>query len=76
MKQVITGPYGAVAYHVTRQSAAPFPALDIPDCSFASGVDMVAANSPRAPGVVHLPRLERTRAAVALLGIPAKRGEH
>ncbi|QUJ77270.1 hypothetical protein KDD17_04440 [Sulfitobacter albidus] len=75
MKQVITGPYGLIAYHAPRQAAACYPALNIPDCGFARGQESAAANSPSAPGVVQLPRRRRARAAVELFGTPGRRGE-
>lgn len=75
MKQIITGPYGRVAYH----GAAPvelsqFPALNLPCLAFARGEHLIASNEIYAPNVVRLPRHMRSRAALAMFGKPEKRG--
>lgn len=74
MKQIITGPFGRVAYHsASRQSSGQYPALNLPCLKFASGAMPQAANQTNAPGVIRLPSRTRARAALAMFGTPAKR---
>jgi len=61
MKQIITGPMGRVAYHgMSGQHRGQYPALNLPCLQFARGINAVAANSINAPGVIQLPRWQRT----------------
>jgi hypothetical protein len=73
MKQIITGPYGRVAYHGASHACGQYPALNLPCRAFARGDLLVAANSANAPGVIAMPRQLRTGAAMAMFGTPAKR---
>lgn len=74
MKQIITGPFGRVAYHGTTQRLrGQYPALNLPCREFARGDMLVAANNSGAPGVIQLPRQMRRGAALAMFGSPAQR---
>lgn len=74
MKQVMTGPYGYVAYFDPKgTSPAQYPALNIPLCDFAKAGAQSAANATDAPRVVRLPRQMRRRAALAMFGSPERR---
>jgi hypothetical protein len=70
MKQIITGPFGRVAYHnaggVGRNQ---YPTLNIPCSTFARGEMMQPANKSHAPNVIQL----RSRAAMVMFGAPIKR---
>ncbi|MCX7565017.1 hypothetical protein OS189_01505 [Sulfitobacter sp. F26169L] len=74
MTQIITGPFGRMAYydgHAT--TGGQYPALDLPDTTFARGESLTAANDSVALQVIQLPRQMRSRAALAMFGTPAKR---
>ncbi|MDG1069475.1 MAG: hypothetical protein P8P40_14050 [Sulfitobacter sp.] len=70
MKQIITGPFGRVAYHNAAQSgAAQYPSLNMPCRDFARGEALVAANDAGVSNVVHPARAQHSRAATARYGI-------
>lgn len=74
MKQIITGPFGRVAYHNAAQSGAgQYPALNMPSRDFACGDMPVAANAAYAPHVVPLLRRQRGNAAFAITGMAFQR---
>jgi hypothetical protein len=74
MKQIITGPFGRIAYFGTSgQGAGQYPSLNLPFTAFAKGCMTTVANVTSAPGVIQLPRQLRSRAALAMFGQPAKR---
>ncbi|WP_299029436.1 hypothetical protein [uncultured Sulfitobacter sp.] len=74
MNQIITGPFGRLAYFGADEGASgQYPALNAPSVAFAQGHDLIGANMIYAPNVVSLPRQMRTRAAEAMFGVPAKR---
>ncbi|KIN71832.1 hypothetical protein [Sulfitobacter guttiformis] len=74
MKQIITGPFGRLAYHdASRKPVGLYPALNAPCCEFARADRLVAANNLYAPRVVEMPRQLRSRAAMAMFGTPTKR---
>ncbi len=73
MTQIITGPFGRLAYHAVAAAAAQYPALNVPCTGFARAPGATAANQSSAPDVVSLPRHMRGSAALALFGNPAKR---
>ena len=57
MEQIITGPFGRVAYHnAALAGAGQYPALNMPDRDFVRGEMPVAANKRYAPHVVPLLR--------------------
>ena len=56
MQQIITGPFGRLAYHAACASeAGQYPVLNAPCRDFAAGRALVPVNSPFAPHVVPLP---------------------
>ncbi|MDC0135863.1 hypothetical protein OAI26_04195 [Sulfitobacter sp.] len=74
MKQIITGPFGRLAYHdAAGTDAGLYPALNEPNCDFARGAKLVAANDAGGLTVMRMPRQMGRRAAVAMFGNPAKR---
>lgn len=74
MKQIITGPYGRIAYfNPTPAGAKAYPALNLPSCDFARAKTLKAANSASAPQVIRLPRSTRRNAALAMFGAPERR---
>lgn len=74
MTQIITGPFGCVAYHdQTPKALGQYPALNLPCRAFARGDEAIGANDAYAPNVVRLPRHMRTGAALAMFGSPSKR---
>jgi hypothetical protein len=74
MKQIITGPFGRVAYHdACTVERGQYPALNLPCLAFARGKTLVAANEVATPCVISLPRQMRTGAALAMFGSPVKR---
>ncbi|WP_298861850.1 hypothetical protein [uncultured Sulfitobacter sp.] len=74
MKQIITGPFGRLAYHDAGMSdTGLYPALNAPCCEFARGKKLVAANDTGGLTVLQMPRQMRRRAAVAMFGNPTKR---
>ncbi len=74
MTQIITGPFGRLAYHDSgSENHLGYPALNVPSCDFARAEMLVAANQSHALNVVQLPRQMRSRAALAMFGEPTKR---
>jgi len=74
MKQIITGPFGCVAYHNTVDRCdQQYPALNIPSRDFACRDMPLAANHVYAANVVPMNRRVPVCTAVALFGISAKR---
>lgn len=74
MKQIITGPFGRLAYHdAAATDAGLYPALNEPCCAFARGAQLRAANDANEPTTVKMPRQMRRNAAVAMFGNPTKR---
>jgi hypothetical protein len=85
MKQIITGPMGRVVYHNgSEANGGQYPALNVPCRAFARADVLIAANAIYAPitiqpkdaigqNVIQLPRKMRSRAALAMFGVPAKR---
>ncbi|MEH6829695.1 hypothetical protein [Sulfitobacter sp.] len=74
MTQIITGPFGRLAYHdADALEAGLYPALNRPNCDFARGEKLIAANDAGGSAVVNMPRQMRRHAAVAMFGNPAKR---
>jgi len=72
MKQIITGPFGRVAYHnAAHDGAGQYPALNMPCCNFARGHTLVAANNGYASNVVPLARAVFNRAAIVGLSLSA-----
>lgn len=70
MKQIITGPFGRVAYHnAALVGAGQYPSLNIPSRDFARGEMPVAANTVYAPHVVPLMRCQSGGAALAMTGM-------
>ncbi|MGB5863698.1 MAG: hypothetical protein WBG95_05315 [Sulfitobacter sp.] len=72
MKQIMTGPFGRVAYHGAAEQAE-FPALSVPCCAFAQGRGMMPANENHGPNIIAMPRRSRAGAALAMFGAPDKR---
>jgi len=74
MKQIITGPYGRLAYfNPERNDALAYPALNAPCAAFARGTMLEAANDIHTPQVVRFPRQMRRNAALAMFGAPEPR---
>lgn len=74
MTQIITGPFGLLAYHdALATDVGLYPALNRPDCNFARAEKLVAANDAGCLTVVQIPRQMRRYAAVAMFGNPVKR---
>jgi hypothetical protein len=74
MEQIITGPFGRVAYHnAARVGAGQYPALNIPSRDFARGEMPVAANTTYALHVVPLFRRQSAGAALAITGMAFQR---
>lgn len=75
MTQIITGPFGRLAYHDAQKTEhGLYPALNRPNCDFARGESLSVANNAGGPTVVRMPRQMRRHAAVAMFGNPVKRG--
>lgn len=76
MKQIITGPFGRLAfYDPEAEINSQYPAFNVPDCDFARGEILVAANVSHAPNVIQMPRQLRRNAAMAMFGTPTKRNK-
>lgn len=74
MTQIITGPFGRLAYHDAGATEhGLYPALNRPNCDFARGENLIVANDAGGPTVVRMPRQMRRHAAVAMFGDPVKR---
>ncbi|KEJ90327.1 hypothetical protein [Sulfitobacter donghicola] len=74
MKQIITGPFGRMAYYnANAKFGGQYPTLNLPNCDFARGAGLVAANGMLPPNVIKMPRKTRTGAAIAMFGEPTKR---
>mgnify|MGYP000727868538 CR=1 FL=1 len=74
MTQIITGPFGRLAYFDSQATTSgQYPDLNLPDTAFAQANRMRAANSSHGPHVISLPRQTRSRAALAMFGAPTKR---
>jgi len=74
MKRIIAGPCGSVAYFeegITHDGQYRF--LNVPDCRFSRGENLVPANDAVFSNVIMLPRQLRSRAALAMFGAPTKR---
>ena len=74
MKQIITGPFGRLAYHDAEAiEVGLYPSLNQPCCAFARGERLIAANDAGGPIVTDMPRKLRRHAAVIMFGNPVKR---
>ena len=74
MKQIITGPFGRVAYHNAAHSGrGQYPVLNMPCRDFARGDSLVAANDAYMSNVVPLARARYNRAMVANISLSANR---
>lgn len=74
MTQIITGPFGRLAYHdALAIEVGLYPALNRPNCDFARGEHLIAANDAGGSTIVQMPRQTRRHAAVAMFGNPTKR---
>lgn len=74
MTQVITGPFGRLAYYAgAAGTRGQYPALNLPCTAFARAGTHGAANKQGAPHALHLPRRRRVHAAVAMFGEPITR---
>lgn len=74
MEQIITGPFGRVAYHnAALAGAGQYPALNMPNRDFVRGEMPVAANKRYAPHVVPLLHRRNGNEALAMSGMPLQR---
>jgi hypothetical protein len=74
MIQIITGPFGRIAYHdATRALRGQYPALNLPCRAFARGDALVAANAQDTPDVIYLSCRGRSGARADLPGTSGMR---
>jgi len=77
MKQIMTGPFGLVAYHNTSQGGAgQYPALNIPSRDFIRDDMLVAANDAQLRNVSVLKRQMPRRATVAMYSTTSAQREN